>query len=127
VKPQPDEQANQALDKDPLSLISPTKQAEKGSSDAKQGHRAGDVTGHGGSVSAPHGFPSLDPLVNAQLADMPSVAALIRTGFMHSSSQQHTDGIGINSNISAQVNIEKESLPFTATGVRRSILHQQAG
>jgi hypothetical protein len=109
VKSQPDEQAKQALDKDPLSLISPTKQAEKGSSDAKQGHRTGDVTGHGGSVSASHGFSSLDPLVNAHLADMPSVAALIRTGLMHSSSH-HTDGIEINSNISAQVNIEKESV-----------------
>ena len=42
---------------------------------------------------------------------MSSVAALIRTGSMHSSSQ-HTDGIGINSNISAQVNIEKESVPL---------------
>ncbi len=52
VKPQPDEQAKQALalDKDPLSLISPTKQAEKGSSDAKQGHRTGDVTGVAGSI-----------------------------------------------------------------------------
>ncbi len=111
VKLQPDEQAKQALDKDPLSLISPTKQAEKGSSDAKQGHRTDDATGHGGSVSASHGFSSLDPLVNAHLADMPSVAALIRTGFMHSSFQ-HTDSIGINSNISAQVNIEKESVPL---------------
>ncbi len=86
VKPQLNEQAKQALDKDPLSLISPTKQVEKGSSDAKQGHKTGDVMEHGGSVSASHGFSSLDPLVNAHLADMPSVAALIRTGLMHSSS-----------------------------------------
>jgi hypothetical protein len=111
VKPQPDEQAKQALDKEPLSVISPTKQAEKGSSDAKQGHRAGDDTGHGGSVSAPHGFPSLDPPVNAHLAGMPSVAASIRTGSLLSSSQ-HTDGIGVNSNISTQVDIEKESVPL---------------
>jgi hypothetical protein len=112
VKPQPDVQAKQALDKDPFSLISPTKQAENGSLDAKQGQRAGDVTGHGGSVCAPHGSPSLDPPVNSHLAGMPSEAASIRTGSLLSSSQ-HTDGIGINSNIFAQVNIEKESVPLS--------------
>ncbi len=109
VKPQPDAQARQALDKDPFSLISPTKQAEDGSSDAKQGQRTGDVPGHGGSMSAPHGSLSFDPPVNAHLVGMPSAAALIRTGFLPSSSQR-TDGIGINSTISAQVNIEKESV-----------------
>jgi hypothetical protein len=60
-KSQLDQQSKQALDKDPLSLRSPTKQAEKDSSNAKQGHRTGDVTGHGGSVSASLGFSSLDP------------------------------------------------------------------
>ncbi len=74
AKLQLDEQSKQALDKEPLSLLSPTKQAEKGSSDAKQDHRAGDVTRHGGSVSASLGFSSLDPLVDAHLADMSSVA-----------------------------------------------------
>ncbi len=61
-------------------------------------------------MSASLGFSFLDPLVNAHLADMSSVAALIRTRSMHSSSQ-HTDGIGINSNISPQVNVEKETAP----------------
>ncbi len=75
AKLQLDEHSKQALNKDPLSLLPPTKQAEKGSSDAKQGHRTGDDTGHGGSVSASLGFSSLDPLVNAHLADMALVAA----------------------------------------------------
>jgi hypothetical protein len=109
-KPQLDEQAQQALNKEPLSLISRTKQAEDGLLDAKQGQRAGDVKGHGGSVSAPHGSPSLDPPVSAHLAGMPPTAASIRTGSLLSSSQQ-TDGIRINSNISAQVNIGEEFVP----------------
>jgi hypothetical protein len=110
VKPQLDEQAQQALDKEPFSLISPTKQAEDGALDAKQGQRADDVEGHGGSMSASHGSPSFNPPVSAHLADMPPTSASIRTGLLLSSSQQ-SDGIGINSNISTQVNVEKESKP----------------
>ncbi len=44
AKPQLDQQLKQALDKDSLSLLSPTKQAEKDPADANQGHRTGDVT-----------------------------------------------------------------------------------
>ncbi len=60
-KPQPDAQAKQALDKDPFSLISPFKQAGSITSAEEQVQRAGDVTEHGGSMSAHHGSPSLDP------------------------------------------------------------------
>jgi hypothetical protein len=41
---------------------------------------------------------------------MPPTSASIRTGLLLSSSQQ-SDGIRINSNISTQVNVEKESVP----------------
>ena len=61
VKPQLEERAQQSLDKESSSLTSPTKQAEDRALDAKQGQRAGDVTGHGGSMSAPHGSLPLIP------------------------------------------------------------------
>jgi hypothetical protein len=64
------EQSKPALDKNSLSLLSTTKQAEKDPADANQGHRTGDVMGHGGSVSASRGFSSLDSLDNAHLSDM---------------------------------------------------------
>ncbi len=95
AKPQPDVQAKQALDKDPFSLISPTKQAERGSLDAKQGQRVGDVTGHGGIMSAQHGSPSLDSLDDAHLADRQSAADVIRNGSFLSSSQS-IEAIGNN-------------------------------
>ncbi len=75
------EQSKRALDKDPLSLLSTTKQAEKDSPDAKQGHRTGDVTGHGGSMSTSRRFSSLDSLDNAHLSDMQTAADTIRKGF----------------------------------------------
>ncbi len=86
AKPQPDVQAKQALDKDPFSLISPVKQAVIGSLDANQGQRAGDVTGHGGSMSAQHRSPSLDSLDDAHQADRQSAADVIRNGSFLSSS-----------------------------------------
>jgi hypothetical protein len=61
AKPQLDEEAQQAQDKEPFSLISPLKQAEDGTLEAQQGQRAGDVEGHGGSMSASHGPPPLIP------------------------------------------------------------------
>ncbi len=73
-----DAQAKQALDKDPISLISPLEQAENGSSAKKQGQRTGDVPGHGGSMSVQHGSPSLDPPNDAHAADLRSAADVIR-------------------------------------------------
>jgi hypothetical protein len=101
-KPQPDAQAKQALDEDPLSLISPFKQAVNSSSDEKQGQRTSDVTGHGGSMSARHGSPSLDSLDSAHLADMQSAAEAIRNGSFLSLSQP-TEAIGNNSDASPKV------------------------
>jgi hypothetical protein len=62
-------------------------------------------------MSATHGSPHPDPPVSAQVADMPSAAAVIRTGSLLSSSQS-SDGIGLNFNVSTQVNGEKESVPL---------------
>ncbi len=70
-KPQPDSQAKQALDKDPFSLISPLKQAGSITSAEEQVQRAGDVTGHGGSMSAHHGSPSFDLPAVAHLDALP--------------------------------------------------------
>jgi hypothetical protein len=63
-KPQSDAQTKQALDEDPLSLSRSLKQTEDISLDEKQGQKTGDVTGHGGSMSAQHGSLSLDSLDN---------------------------------------------------------------
>ena len=52
-------QSRQDLDKEPLSLVSPTNQAKSDSADANLGHKTGDVTGQGGSVSASLGLSSL--------------------------------------------------------------------
>ena len=60
-KPLADAQGKQALDKDPLSFVSHLKQAGIITSKEEQLRKAGDVTGHGGSVSAHHGTPSFDP------------------------------------------------------------------
>ena len=54
-KTQADSPAKQALDKDSLSLASPFKRVGNKSPAENQQRRAGDVTGHGGSVSAHHG------------------------------------------------------------------------
>jgi hypothetical protein len=99
LKLQLGEQSKPALDKDRLSLLSPTKQAEEDSADANQGHRTGDVTGHGGSVSASLGFSSLDSVDNAHLSDMQTAADTIRNGSFLSLSQL-TEAIGNNSDAS---------------------------
>jgi hypothetical protein len=67
-------------------------------------------------MSAQHGYPSLDLSDNAHLADMQSVADLIRIG-SSSSSPPRTDVIGINSDISVQVNKEKETIKPSAQRV----------
>ncbi len=108
AKPQSDVQAKQALDKDPFSLISRTKQAESVSLDAKQGQRAGDVTGHGGSMSAQHGSPSLDSLDDVHLADRQSAADVIRNGSFLSSSQS-IEAIGNNADASPQVDANMDA------------------
>jgi hypothetical protein len=86
-KPQSDAQAKQALDKDPFSLISPLKQAGSVTSAEDQGQRAGDNTGHGGSMSAHHGSPSLALSAVAQPDGIQSAVDLIRAGSSFSSSQ----------------------------------------
>jgi hypothetical protein len=74
AKPQPHIKAKQALDKEPFSLITPTKQAGSVSLDAKQIQRAGDVSRHGGSMSAQHGSLPPSSLHDAHLADRQSAA-----------------------------------------------------
>ena len=106
-KPLADDQGKQALDKDPLSFLSHLKQAGIITSKEEQLRRAGDVTGHGGSVSAHHGTPSLDLPAVAQLDGIQSAADLIRAG-SSSSSSQPADPIRNNSDISLQVNEDKE-------------------
>ncbi len=107
-KPQPDAQGKQALDKDPFSLISPPKQAGITTSTEEQVRRAGNVLGHGGSVSAHHGTPSLDLPAVAHLDGMQLAVDLIRAG-SSSSSSQPADPIRNNSDISLQVNKENEA------------------
>jgi hypothetical protein len=102
AKPQPDIKAKQALDKEPFSLITPTKQAESVSLDAKQIQRAGDVSGHGGSMSAQHGSLSPSSLHDAHLADRQSAADVIRNG-SSLTSQHSIEAIGNNANASLQV------------------------
>ncbi len=101
-KQQPDAQAKQALDKDPISLPSPLKQAENRASAKKQGQKTGDVTGHGGSMSVQHGSPFLDSLDSTHIADMQSTADAIGNG-SSLSLPQSTDAIGNNSDAFPQV------------------------
>ena len=101
-KPQPDAQAKRALNKDPFSLVSPLKQVGTITSAKEQVRRAGDVTGHGGSMSAHHGFPSLDPPADAHPDGMQLAVDLIKAG-SSSSSSQPADPIRNNSDISLQV------------------------
>jgi hypothetical protein len=68
-KLQLDEQSKQDLDKEPLSLVSPTNQARLDSEDANLGHRTGDVTGQGDSVSVSLGLSSLVSVDNAHQLD----------------------------------------------------------
>jgi hypothetical protein len=68
-KLQLEEQSRPALDKESLSSVSPTKQAKSDSADANQGHKTGDVTGHGGSVSASLGLSSLVSFDKAHLSE----------------------------------------------------------
>ena len=83
------------------------KQAGSITAAEEQAQRAGDVTGHGGSMSAHHGTPSLDLPAVAHLDGMQLAVDLIRTG-SSSSSSQPVDPIRNNSDISLQVNKEKE-------------------
>ena len=101
-KLQLEEQSRPALDKEPLSLLSPTKQAETDSADANQGHKTGDVAGHGGSVSASLGLSSLVSLDIAHQLDRQTAADTIRNGSLLSLSQT-TEVTGNNSDASPQV------------------------
>ncbi len=79
-----DAQAKQALDEDPISLSSPQNQVKSGSSAKKDNQRAGDVTEHGGSMSAQSGSLSLNPSDHALLADMQFAADAIRAKWLFS-------------------------------------------
>jgi hypothetical protein len=106
AKPQPDIKAKQGLDKDALSLTASTKQVENVMLDANGIQRAGDVSGHGGSMSAQHGSVSPIALHDKHLADRQSAADVIRNG--SSLSLQHSvEANGNNSNASLQVDASK--------------------
>lgn len=60
-KPKPDTQAKRAMDTDSSSLAFSLQQAGIITSKEEQLRRAGDAAGHGGSMSAQHGTPSLVP------------------------------------------------------------------
>jgi hypothetical protein len=105
-----DAQAKQALDEDPIySLSSSQNQVRSSLSALKAKSRAGDVTEHGGSMSAQHGSPSLNLLDIALLANLQSAADVIRNGFSLSLSQV-TEAKGINFNAPSQVDCPSGTL-----------------
>jgi hypothetical protein len=101
-KLQLDEQPRQDLDKEPLSLISPTNQARLDPEDANIGRQTGDVTGQGGSVSASLGPSSLVSVDDALQLDRQTAADTIRNGSLLSLPQP-TEATGNNSDASPQV------------------------
>jgi hypothetical protein len=101
-KLQLEEQPRLAPDKESLSPVSPTKQAKSDLLEANQGHKTGDVTGHGGSVSASLGLSSLVFLDNEHQLDRQTAADTIRNGSLLSLPQP-TGATGINSVASPQV------------------------
>jgi hypothetical protein len=101
-KLQLEEQQRPALDKESLSPVSPTKQAMSNRADSNQGHKSGDVTGHGGSVSASLGLSSLVSVDNAHQLDRQTAADTIRNGSLLSLPQP-TKATGNNSDASPQV------------------------
>jgi hypothetical protein len=82
LKRQADAQAKQALDEDPISfsLSPPLKQVKSGSSAKENTQRVGGVTGHGGSMSAHRGPPSLNPLDVVLQSGRQSAADIITQG-----------------------------------------------
>ena len=106
AKPQADIKAKRGKDKDFLSLIAPTTQVESVVVDAKGIQRAGDVSGHGGSMSAQHGSVSPIAFHDQHLADRQSAADVIRNG--SSLSLLHSvEANGNNSTASLQVDASK--------------------
>ncbi len=95
------------MDKDLFSLISPLKQAGIITTEG-QVLRAGDSSGHGGSMSAHHGTPSLDLPAVAHLDGMQLAVDLIRAG-SSSSSSQPADPIRNNSDVLLQVKKRRKS------------------
>ena len=114
TKLQLEEQSKQDLDKEPLSLVSPTNQARLNSEEATPRHKAGDVTGQGGSVSASLGLSSLVSVDNAHQLDRQTAADTIRNGSLLSSPQP-TEASRINSIASSQV----EKIQARASNVPR--------
>ena len=77
---QQQEQAKQALDKDPISLVPPFEQAANESSSNEPGQRTGDVPGHGSSVAVQHGSSSLDLSDDDHDKDLRLATDVIRNG-----------------------------------------------
>ncbi len=116
-KLQLEERSRPALDKEPLSLVTPTKQAKSNSADANQGHQTDNVTGQGVSESASLGLSSLVSLDKEHQLDRQTAADTIRNGSLLSLSQ-HTEATGNNSVASPQVEtsldaprVRKETTP----------------
>jgi hypothetical protein len=106
AKPLPEIKAKQLLDKEPLSLITPTKQVDIVSMEAEGIQKAGDVSGHGGSMSAQHGSVSPIAFHDKHLADRQSAVDVIRNG--SSLSLQHSvEANGNDSNASLQFDASK--------------------
>ena len=84
---QQDVQAEKALDKDPISFISPLDQAAKDLALNEQGQRTGCISGHGGSMSVQHGSVPLDPSDDILEKDRRFATEVIRNGTSLSSSQ----------------------------------------
>jgi hypothetical protein len=83
-------------------FFSPTKQAKSDSAEANQGHKTGDVTGQGGSVSASLGLSFLVSVDDAHQLDRQTAADTIRNGSLLSLPQP-TEATGNNSDASPQV------------------------
>jgi hypothetical protein len=96
------QQTKQALNEDSISLSPPRVQTGIGSAEEEGNKGAGNVPGHGGSMSVQHGFPSPNPLDVALTTSRQSAADMIRQGSSLSASQP-SDTTGINSNAPLQV------------------------
>jgi hypothetical protein len=107
-KLQLEEQSRPALDKESLSPVFPTKQAKSDLADANQGHKTGDLTGHGGSVSASLGLSSLVSSDNIHQLDRQTAADItIRNGSLISLPQP-TEATGSNFDASPQVETSRD-------------------
>ncbi len=101
-KLQLEERSMEDLDKEPLSLVSPTMQANSVSADTNQGHKTGDVAGQVSSVTASQELSSLVSLDKEHQLDRQTAADTIRNDSLLSLPQP-TEATGNNSDASPQV------------------------